>query len=72
MGATASSAQRDSRCEEDAAAEELTAAASDAPDDGSPDDKVGCLKAASRCRKNASQSFKGMMSESKDTYGLYL
>ncbi|XP_016296273.1 mucin-2-like [Sinocyclocheilus anshuiensis] len=40
MGATASSAQRDSRCEEDAAAEELTAAASDAQDDGSADDKL--------------------------------
>ncbi|XP_048046999.1 mucin-17 [Megalobrama amblycephala] len=40
MGATASSAKRDSRCEEDAAAEELTAAASDAQDDGSPDDKL--------------------------------
>ncbi|KAK2879112.1 hypothetical protein Q8A67_019903 [Cirrhinus molitorella] len=40
MGATASSAQRDSRCEEDAAAEELTAAASDAPDDGGADDKL--------------------------------
>lgn len=50
MGATASSAQRDSRCEEDAAAEEPTAAASDAQDDGSPDDKVECLKSAS-CTK---------------------
>ncbi|RXN33893.1 A-kinase anchor 12-like protein [Labeo rohita] len=40
MGATTSSVQRDSRCEEDAAAEELTAAASDARDDGSADDKV--------------------------------
>ncbi|XP_067222818.1 mucin-2 [Chanodichthys erythropterus] len=40
MGATASSAKRDSRCEEDAAEEELTAAASDAQDDGSPDDKL--------------------------------
>uniref|UniRef100_A0A8C1YKQ3 A kinase (PRKA) anchor protein 12a n=1 Tax=Cyprinus carpio TaxID=7962 RepID=A0A8C1YKQ3_CYPCA len=42
MGATASSAQRDSRGEEDAAAEELTAAASDArdEDDGSADDKL--------------------------------
>ncbi|KTG03580.1 hypothetical protein cypCar_00011663 [Cyprinus carpio] len=40
MGATASSAQRDSRCEEDAAAEELTAAASDAQDDGAADDKL--------------------------------
>ncbi|ROJ78849.1 A-kinase anchor protein 12 [Anabarilius grahami] len=40
MGATASSAKRDSRCEEDATAEELTAAASDAQDDGSPDDKL--------------------------------
>lgn len=44
MGATASSAQRDSRCEEDAAAEEPTAAASDAEDDGSAaDDKVECM-----------------------------
>ncbi|XP_073683634.1 uncharacterized protein akap12a [Garra rufa] len=40
MGATASSALRDSRCEEDAAAEELTAAASDARDDGGADDKL--------------------------------
>lgn len=72
MGATASSAKRDSRCEEDAAEEELTAAASDAQDDGSPDDKVECMKSASCCRKNASQSFKGTISESKDTHGLYL
>lgn len=53
MGATASSAQRDSRCEEDAAAEEPTAAASDAEDDGSAaDDKVECMNqppAAEKC-----------------------
>lgn len=35
MGAATSSARRDSRGEEDAAAEELTAAGSDAPEDGS-------------------------------------
>ncbi|XP_067312222.1 A-kinase anchor protein 12 [Pseudorasbora parva] len=40
MGATASSPQRDSRCEEDEVAEELTAAASDAQDHGSADDKL--------------------------------
>ncbi|XP_059377136.1 titin [Carassius carassius] len=40
MGATASSAQRDSRCEEDAAAEELPAAASDARDEGGADNKL--------------------------------
>lgn len=52
MGATASSAQRDSRGEEDAAAEELTAAASDAQDDGAADDKVKCMShppAAEKC-----------------------
>ncbi|XP_051503260.1 A-kinase anchor protein 12 [Myxocyprinus asiaticus] len=40
MGATASSAQQDSRCEEDAAAEEQTEGASDARDDASADDKL--------------------------------
>ncbi|XP_005158666.1 uncharacterized protein akap12a [Danio rerio] len=41
MGAATSSARRDSRGEEDAAAEELTAAGSDAPEDGSAaDDKL--------------------------------
>lgn len=48
MGATTSSVQRDSRCEEDAAAEELTAAASDARDDGSADDKVECISLLQR------------------------
>ncbi|XP_056333738.1 A-kinase anchor protein 12 [Danio aesculapii] len=41
MGAATSSARRDSRGEEDAAAEELTAAGSDAPEDGgAADDKL--------------------------------
>lgn len=40
MGATASSAQRDSRDDEDAAAEQRTAETSDAPYDGSADDTV--------------------------------
>ncbi|XP_052009393.1 A-kinase anchor protein 12 [Xyrauchen texanus] len=40
MGATASSAQQDSRCEEDAAPEEQTAGASDARDDANADDKL--------------------------------
>ncbi|XP_052436527.1 mucin-17 isoform X7 [Carassius gibelio] len=40
MGATASSAQRDSRCEEDTAVEELPAAESDARDDAGADNKL--------------------------------
>jgi len=70
MGVTASSS---SRCEEDEA-EELTgtAAASEAQGDGSPDDKVEYMKSVSCLLRNASQTFKGTISESKDTQGLHL
>lgn len=70
MGATASSS---GRCEEDEAEElAVTAAANEAQGDGSADDKVEYIKSVSCLQRNASQTFKDTISESKDTHGLHL